>query len=209
MAHPTALRSFSLALRRTSPPPSRGSITRPLSDYTIRFVRSHLRPSHPSRQTCRFLHASASASSPPPQRPAASSPPPSSSTPRHPTTGRPPATHNRGPTSSETTQTDFSVLDVLGATPPPATGVDSCLADGFALNNGAAVHGSGVLMVGGEAFRWAPWRAGVGEEKGVRGRLLNERGQWEVGDGAWGLLDVVWPKPGTFFFLSLRPEPHV
>ena len=45
-------------------------------------------------------------------------------------------------------------------------------------------------MVAGEAFTWRPWEAGG------RGRLLNQRGQWDTGDEAWGFLEAVWPKPG-------------
>jgi len=46
-----------------------------------------------------------------------------------------------------------------------------------------------VLLVGGEAFAWCPW-TGSGK------RLVNEKGQFEVEDEAWGLLGLVWPKPG-------------
>jgi hypothetical protein len=113
----------------------------------------------------------------------------------------PPKSHDRGPPSAETTQTDFSTLDVLGGTPVPSTAIDACLHDGFHLNNGVKiVHGSGVLLVGGEAFGWRPWNAGSAKaEKGGSGRrLLNKKGQWEVDEGAWGLLEVVWPKPGSY-----------
>lgn len=108
-----------------------------------------------------------------------------------------PTSRDRGPASEETTQTDFNVLDVLGATPAPSTAVDACLWDGFHLNSGVKVTGgAGVLLVAGEAFAWRPWEA-----KGLSGAkwLLNDKGQWEVGDEAWGLLAVVWPKPGEFF----------
>lgn len=49
-----------------------------------------------------------------------------------------------------------------------------------------------------------------GQGGGKRGRrLVNERGQWDGGDalgekgkgGAWGLLEVVWPKPGGYLSL--------
>jgi NADH dehydrogenase [ubiquinone] 1 alpha subcomplex assembly factor 3 len=110
----------------------------------------------------------------------------------------PPETHDRGPASTETTQTDFSNLDVLGGTPVPSTAIDACLWDGFHLNNGVKItQGAGVLLVGGEAFGWRPWDAGSGTQRGEGKRLLNGRGQWEVEDGAWGLLEVVWPKPGS------------
>ena len=122
-----------------------------------------------------------------------------------------PKTGDRGPASAETTQTDFSSLDVLGGTPVPSTAIDACLWDGFHLNNGVKITaGAGALLVGGEAFAWRPWDAGTGTQredgkgKDSGKRLLNGRGQWEVEDGAWGLLEVVWPKPGSWvFFLTL------
>ena len=123
---------------------------------------------------------------------------------------RPPKSRDRGPKSTEDTQTDFGALDVLGNTPAPTTGIDACAPDGFALNNGLKLSGSGVLLVGGEAFRWRPWiregrkegtvgEGGVGNEGegGGTGRLKNPKGQWEVQKEAWGVLDLVWPKPGS------------
>jgi hypothetical protein len=78
----------------------------------------------------------------------------------------------------------------------PSTSIDACLWDGFHLNNGVKItQGAGVLLIGGEAFGWRPWDASKGKGK-ERKRLLNERGQWEVDDSAWGLLELVWPKPG-------------
>ena len=77
------------------------------------------------------------------------------------------------------------------------------------MNSGVKiVGGSGVLLVAGEAFGWRPWEAGLGSEVKGSGRadyglgdgngkrLVNAKGQWEVGDDAWGLLGLVWPKPG-------------
>lgn len=60
-----------------------------------------------------------------------------------------------------------------------------------------------MLLVNGEAFGWCPWEAGTGD--GGK-RLVNARGQFEVGDLAWGVLGLVWPKPGMlllyhFFFM--------
>lgn len=105
----------------------------------------------------------------------------------------PPISTDRGPTSSETTQTDFNQLDVLGNTPIPSTNIDACLWDGFHLNNGVKItEGAGVLLVAGEAFSWRPWETDILGSK----RLLNDKGQWEVGDDAWGVLGMVWPKPG-------------
>jgi hypothetical protein len=94
------------------------------------------------------------------------------------------------------------------------------LSDGFHLNSGLKVGGDGrylgeergweggcgVLLVGGEAFGWKPW---LGEGKGNEERnLVNEKGQFEVGDEAWGVLGVVWPRPGMFllFFLLSFPS---
>jgi NADH dehydrogenase [ubiquinone] 1 alpha subcomplex assembly factor 3 len=125
----------------------------------------------------------------------------------------PPKTKDRGPTSKEDTQTDFAAMNVLGATPTPTTAIDACAHDGFALNSGLKIAGSGVLLVGGDAFNWKPWiREGrkegtIGEgalgddNKGVSsvgGSLRNKKGQWEVAEHSWGLLDAVWPKPGEF-----------
>lgn len=112
-----------------------------------------------------------------------------------------PKTHDRGPPSKEKTQTDFNALDVLGSTPPPTTAIDACTVDGFALNSNIKVSGSGVLLVGGEAFLWRPWLKEAAREDanhpsiGMTGKLLNERGQLEVSSSAWGVLELVWPKP--------------
>jgi len=102
-------------------------------------------------------------------------------------------------------------MDIFQGAPPPSTGIDACMPDGFTLNSGIKVVGSGVLLVAGEAFKWSPWlRAGrkegtiggggtANDNKGVMsegGKLQNSRNQWEVDDHAWGILDLVWPKPG-------------
>lgn len=90
-------------------------------------------------------------------------------------------------------QTDLGALNVLADAPVPATSVDVCAHDGFHLNSGAkVVGGSGVLLVGGEAFVWNPWLARAGGEK----RLLNSRGQWDVPRETLGLFGLVWPRPG-------------
>lgn len=84
------------------------------------------------------------------------------------------------------------------------------MADGFALNSGVKVVGAGVMLVGGEAFKWRPWiKAGRKEGtigagasgddaqgvSSVGGKLQNEKRQWDVDSAAWGVLDLVWPKP--------------
>jgi NADH dehydrogenase [ubiquinone] 1 alpha subcomplex assembly factor 3 len=110
----------------------------------------------------------------------------------------PPKTRDRGPKSNEDTQTDFSALDVLRNTVAPATSIDACTSDGFALNNQVRISGSGILLIGGEAFRWWPWaKEGSTQERDVMsGKLLNAKGQWEVQPEMWGVLELVYPKPG-------------
>jgi hypothetical protein len=61
------------------------------------------------------------------------------------------------------------------------------------------VGGSGVVLIAGEAFTWKPWEANEGEK---RLRMVNEKGQFEVPDEAWGLLELVWPKPGMLCDLA-------
>ncbi|XDG01323.1 hypothetical protein ABKA04_000938 [Annulohypoxylon sp. FPYF3050] len=98
-------------------------------------------------------------------------------------------------------QTDLGALNVLADAPVPATSVDVCAPDGFHLNSGAkVVGGSGVLLVGGEAFVWNPWLARAGGEK----RLLNARGQWDVPRETLGLFGLVWPRP-DLLILGLGP----
>lgn len=102
-------------------------------------------------------------------------------------------------------------MNILSNTPAPTTGVDACSSDGFALNSGLKITGSGVLLVAGDAFGWRPWiREGrkegtIGEGakgddvQGVKspgGKLKNGKGLFEVDEQAWGLLGLVWPRPG-------------
>lgn len=79
---------------------------------------------------------------------------------------------------------------MLGSVPVPSTSVDVCMYDGFGLNSGITIAGGdGALLVNGEAFAWRPWEVS-GEKK-----LVNEKGQFEVPAEAFGLLDVLWPRP--------------
>lgn len=104
-----------------------------------------------------------------------------------------PTSHDRGPPSKEDTQTDFAALNVLGNIPAPTTAIDACLDTGFHLNSGVKVTGGdGVLLVGGEAFAWSPWKVNAG----MKSDMLNKKGQFEVDEQAWGLLGLVWPRPG-------------
>ena len=87
-------------------------------------------------------------------------------------------------------------MDMLGNTVAPSTAIDSCMVDGFALNSGLRVTGSGVMLIGGEAFKWRPWvKQGASGTGNASGKLKNAKGQFEVDSAVWGLLDVVWPKP--------------
>lgn len=107
-----------------------------------------------------------------------------------------PRSHDRGPESQEDTQTDFAALNVLGNIPSPTTAVDACLDTGFHLDNGVKITGGdGVLLVAGEAFTWRPW---LGKKDGQKNDMVNAKGQFEVDEQAWGLLDLVWPRPGMF-----------
>lgn len=70
------------------------------------------------------------------------------------------------------------------------------------MDNGIKItDGDGVLLVAGEAFTWRPWEAIPGAGKGMKGHasLVNEKGQLEIPNEAWGLFGVVWPKPGMLF----------
>ncbi|KOS20985.1 NADH dehydrogenase 1 alpha subcomplex assembly factor 3 [Escovopsis weberi] len=129
-----------------------------------------------SSQRARQLHGS-----PAPSRVRSSGPPPKG--------GAPP------PTS-------FGDLDVLGATPAPATSVDVCMHDGFGLNSGATISGGdGALLVNGRAFAWRPWetlgdggdaaRGDVGKGRSV----MNGKGQFDLPREAFGMFDVLWPRP--------------
>lgn len=115
---------------------------------------------------------------------------------------KPPKSRDRGPKSNEDTQTDFRELDVLRNTIAPATSIDACTSDGFALNNQVRISDSGILLIGGEAFRWWPWaKPGVaGSDSTMKGKLLNAKGQWEVPQETWGALELVYPKPGEFLY---------
>ncbi|KAF1952849.1 hypothetical protein CC80DRAFT_551868 [Byssothecium circinans] len=96
--------------------------------------------------------------------------------------------------SNEQAPPDLGALDMLRNTAAPATSIDACTSDGFAFNNQMKISGSGVLLVGGEVFRWWPWAQG-GSDGEMKGRLLNTKGQWEVKDSVWGVLELLYPKP--------------
>jgi NADH dehydrogenase [ubiquinone] 1 alpha subcomplex assembly factor 3 len=107
----------------------------------------------------------------------------------------PPRSHDRGPKSDEDTQTDFGAMNILGNMGTPATAIDACVSDGFHLNNGLKTSdGSGIVLVGGEAFSWRPWEATTTKRPAA---VLSKVGTLEIGGngGTWGLLELLWPKP--------------
>jgi hypothetical protein len=114
-----------------------------------------------------------------------------------------PTSHDRGPESKEDTQTDFAALNVLGNIPAPTTAIDACLDSGFHLNSGVKITGGdALLLVGGEAFAWRPWKAFEETEtkpKDAKAAMINAKGQFEVEEQVWGLLSMVWPRPGRSF----------
>lgn len=87
---------------------------------------------------------------------------------------------------------------MLGNVPAPSTSVDVCTYDGFGLNSGVKItDGDGAILLSGEAFSWRPWEA-IGEK-----RLLNQKGQFDIPRSAFGVLEVLWPRPGKSFSQSL------
>ncbi|KAJ6439936.1 Thioredoxin [Purpureocillium lavendulum] len=100
------------------------------------------------------------------------------------------APRSRNDVPKEPPPTDLNELNVLGNTPAPSTSVDVCTYDGFGLNSGLTITGgNGALLVNGEAFEWRPW-----ETKGVK-ELANKKGQFELPKEAFGLFDLLWPRP--------------
>ncbi|CAL5870185.1 uncharacterized protein PFLUO_LOCUS4420 [Penicillium psychrofluorescens] len=132
-----------------------------------------------------------------------------------------PTSHDRGPESKEDTQTDFAALNVLGNIPAPTTAIDACLDSGFHLNSGVKITGGdALLLVGGEAFAWRPWKAFEETEtktKDAKAAMINAKGQFEVEEQVWGLLSMVWPRPdmlilglgASMFPLSPETKRHI
>jgi hypothetical protein len=106
----------------------------------------------------------------------------------------PPKSRDRGPPSQESTQTDFGKLNVLGDVPAPTSSITTCYDDGFLLGNGQTVKNAGVILAGGEVFKWSPWASESKEQSSKT--LLNIVGQWEIAKESLGVLDLLWPKPG-------------
>ena len=118
-------------------------------------------------------------------------PPPGPSIP----TSTAPSTRDRGPASTEDTQTDFSTMDVLGNSPIPATTIEACLSSSFHLNNGLKTPpGTGILLLSGEVLTWKPWLAR--SPTAGPSSMVTSTGVWEVDDErAWAALEVLWPRP--------------
>ncbi|KAG6004345.1 hypothetical protein E4U21_001158 [Claviceps maximensis] len=119
----------------------------------------------------------------------------------------PPRFRSRRDTPSEPSPTDFNEMNMLGDVPAPSTSVDVCMYDGFGLNSGLTIaNGDGALLVHGEAFTWKPWEA--------RGslKLTNDKGQFDLAPEAFGLFDLLWPRPDLLVLgvgksnLPLSPE---
>lgn len=80
--------------------------------------------------------------------------------------------------------------------------MDSVFPDGFLLNDGQTIRGDGVFLLSNDALRWrALLLKGELEEAEAKAR---ETSVLELPDEAWGLLDVVYPKPG----IVLSPPTH-
>ena len=95
----------------------------------------------------------------------------------------------------------FSDLDVLSGLPTPASAVDAVLPDGFLLNNGLEIRGDGVFILHNDAFRWKAVIPSSGDDDGEASKKAKKSGVLRLDEEVWGLLDVVYPKPGTLFHL--------
>ncbi|KIW70395.1 hypothetical protein PV04_02669 [Phialophora macrospora] len=126
----------------------------------------------------------------------------------------PSKTRDRGPTSKEETQTDFSKLDIYASAgvEEPATSIDACTHDGFHLNNGVETSGGrGVMLMGGEGFVWSPWArdatisststaAGREQQSSGFSQFLTTRSILDFPPSAFGLLTLLYPKPDLLIF---------
>ncbi len=109
-------------------------------------------------------------------------------------------------------------MNILGNMGTPATSIDACISDGFHLNNGLkTAGGSGIILVGGEAYLWRPWEATSPTTEPAA--MLSKVGTLDIGGsrGAWGLLELLWPKPdllilgtgGKVWPLSKETREHI
>ena len=115
-------------------------------------------------------------------------------------------------------------MNVLGNTANPSTSIDICHSDGFMLDSGLRIsEGDGVILTGSEAFVWRPWMGrSEGGEGGVvhgeqikktggktvgTGGVVNNMGQFELGEDALGVFGCLWPRPGMFDIIPAYPRP--
>ncbi|KIW19067.1 hypothetical protein PV08_03357 [Exophiala spinifera] len=111
---------------------------------------------------------------------------------------RAPKSHDRGPASTEDTQTDFSAMDILttSGVAVPATAIDACTHDGFHLNNGTQTHsGMGVMLLDGETFVWTPWNTDTSGGGPGFSSFLSKRGILTLPLSSLGVLGLLYPKP--------------
>ena len=178
------------ALRLAALPPPKQPIClagHPTTSSLFRSFRtsSHLPAAEQPQSRSRPLPSSLSASSPSQPRSQVNNP-------------HAPKTHDRGPTSKEETQTDFSKMDILtnAGAATPATSIDACTTDGFHLNNGIHTSGGmGVLLLDGEAFVWTPWPTNAGTTKTGFGSFVDKRGILTIPPTSLGILSLLYPKP--------------
>ena len=198
--------------------------TRNSPQWSIRAQSSYSTAAHRMLSTHTTLHERSSPQpSPPASRtstvsPRAKSLPPNPSNPSSTRLNRhAPKSHDRGPTSKEETQTDFSAMDIYASAgvEEPATSIDACARDGFALNNGVQTTGGrGVLLVGGEGFVWSPWAhtttsTDVGSAKTGNASppvqdlwlpFLTPKSVLSFAPQSLGLLALLYPKPDLLIF---------
>ena len=88
----------------------------------------------------------------------------------------------------------LSQLDVFSGLPTPPSAVDSVFPDGFLLNDGQMIRGDGVFLLSNDVLRWrALLSEGELEEAEAKAKKTSVL---ELPDESWGLLDVIYPKPG-------------
>ncbi|KAK2871747.1 hypothetical protein FQN49_002872 [Arthroderma sp. PD_2] len=201
---PLLLRSLRTSILRTTPAPSSSpySFLQPTTASRFLAQRSLKRTSTVIR-----TYSSESSNNGPSRRVQ----PPSRSPPRRASLSLAdlkPKSNYRGPPPEDAdakNMTDLNSLDILSGVAAPATAIDACHHDGFQLNNGLRIaDGNGCLLVDGEAFIWRPWEAASGGAGSKSRSFVNEKGQWEVPEGAWGALRLLWPKP-DLLILGLGP----
>ncbi|KAI5813630.1 hypothetical protein BZA77DRAFT_284514 [Pyronema omphalodes] len=85
----------------------------------------------------------------------------------------------------------ISNLNVYSDLPAPASSIDILHPHGFTFTSGLTfVDGSGCILLHNEAFKWRPCMLGDSiEATAIKTGIL------KLGREAWGLLDVVAPKP--------------